>query len=40
MRLTMTLVVGPFDLMLEPDYQVDCQRVREKGFCAVRTGGR
>ena len=31
---------GPFDLMLEPDYQVDCQRVREKGFCAVRTGGR
>ena len=29
-----------FDLPLEPAYQVDCQSVRDKGYCAVRTGGR
>ncbi len=28
-----------FDLTLERNYQVDCRRVREQGFCAVRTGG-
>jgi len=31
---------GPFDLMLQQNYQVDCRRVREQGVCAVRTGGR
>ncbi len=31
---------GSFDLPLHSDYQVDCQSVRDKGYCAVRTSGR
>jgi len=39
-RSPATFTEGSFDLPLEPDYQVDCQSVRDKGYCAVRTGGR